>query len=48
MRQGQTSGPMVMDAAIAAIAVEHGAIVCTTDLDFSRFPGLEWTNPLVT
>ena len=47
MRQGQTAGPLVMDAVIAAIALEHGALVCTTDRDFSRFPGLKWTNPLV-
>ncbi len=47
MRQGQTAGPLVMDAAIAAIALEHGAIVCTTDRDFSRFPDLKWINPLV-
>lgn len=48
MRQGQTTGPLVMDAAIAAIALEHGATICTTDRDFSRFPGLKWTNPLAT
>jgi toxin-antitoxin system PIN domain toxin len=48
IRQGQTTGPLVMDAAIAAIALEHGAIVCTTDRDFSRFAGLKWTNPLAT
>jgi len=45
-REGQTSGPLIMDAAIAAIAVEHGAILCTTDRDFSRFPGLRWMNSL--
>lgn len=43
---GQTSGPLVMDAALAAIAIEHGATLCTTDRDFARFPGLKWTNPL--
>jgi uncharacterized protein len=43
---GQATGPLVMDAALAAIAVEHGATLCTTDRDFSRFPGLAWTNPL--
>jgi hypothetical protein len=48
VREGQTSGPLVMDAAVAAIALEHGATLCTTDRDFSRFPGLKWTNPLVT
>jgi uncharacterized protein len=46
MREGQTTGPFVMDAVIAAIALEHGATLCTTDHDFSRFAGLKWTNPL--
>ena len=44
---GQTTGPLVMDAALAAIAVEHGATLCTTDRDFMRFPGLRWMNPLI-
>lgn len=44
--QGQAVGPLVMDAALAAIAIEHGATLCTTDRDFSRFPGLKWTDPL--
>ncbi len=35
-----------MDAHLAALAVEHGALLCTTDRDFSRFPGLRWENPL--
>ena len=43
---GQTSGPLVMDAALAAIAIEHGATLCTTDRDFTRFAGLSWRNPL--
>ena len=47
MGVGQTAGPLVMDAALAAIAVEHGATLYTTDRDFVRFPGLRWTNPLV-
>jgi len=46
VRDGQAAGPLVMDAVLAAIALEHGATVCTTDRDFSRFPGLRWTNPL--
>jgi toxin-antitoxin system PIN domain toxin len=45
-RSGQAVGPLVMDAAIAAIAVEHGATLCTTDKDFARFEGLTWVNPL--
>ena len=43
---GQTAGPLVMDAALAAIAIEHGASLFTTDRDFARFPGLRWSNPL--
>ncbi|MDF0651439.1 MAG: type II toxin-antitoxin system VapC family toxin [Nitrospira sp.] len=46
IRTGQTAGPLVMDAVLASIALEHGAILHTTDRDFSRFPGLKWTNPL--
>jgi uncharacterized protein len=46
--QGQATGPLVMDAVLAAIAIEHGATLCTTDRDFSRFPEVKWMNPLVT
>lgn len=46
MQAGQSAGPLVMDAALAAIAIEHGATLCTTDRDFARFPGLRWINPL--
>jgi toxin-antitoxin system PIN domain toxin len=48
LRDGQACGPLVMDAVLAAIAIEHGAILCTTDRDFSRFSKLRWTNPLET
>lgn len=43
---GQSTGPLVMDAALAAIAIEHGATLATTDRDFSRFDGLAWHNPI--
>ncbi|MEO8503627.1 MAG: type II toxin-antitoxin system VapC family toxin [Acidobacteriota bacterium] len=46
VRDGQSAGPLVMDAALAAIAIEHGATLCSTDRDFTRFAGLSWTNPL--
>lgn len=46
MRDGQTTGPLVVDAVLAAIALEHGATLCTTDRDFARFPKLKWMNPL--
>lgn len=46
LHDGQATGPLVMDAALAAIAIEHGATLCTTDRDFARFPALRWVNPL--
>jgi predicted nucleic acid-binding protein len=46
LRAAQVSGPLVTDAAPAALAIEHGATLCTTDRDFSRFPGLRTLNPL--
>lgn len=39
-------GNLVADAHIAALAIEHGATLCSVDSDFARFPGLNWTNPL--
>ena len=43
---GQVRGALVMDAHLAAITIEHGAILQTADRDFSRFPGLRFENPL--
>lgn len=43
---GQAKGPLVMDAHLAALALEHGAALASTDRDFSRFPGLQLINPL--
>ncbi len=40
-------GNLVSDAHLAALAIEHGAELCSCDNDFSRFPGLRWRNPLV-
>jgi len=37
---------LVMDAHLAALAIEHGLTLCSTDGDFARFPALHWTNPL--
>jgi toxin-antitoxin system PIN domain toxin len=45
--QGQAYGPLVMDAHLAALAIEHGATLCTNDRDFSRFSGLRIVNPLL-
>lgn len=41
-----TAGNLTSDAQIAALALEHHAVVHTADADFSRFPGVRWRNPL--
>jgi toxin-antitoxin system PIN domain toxin len=40
------SSNLVPDAHLAALAMEHGLTLCSTDGDFARFPGLRWENPL--
>jgi len=42
----QVRGAEVTDAHLAALAIEHGATVCTHDRDFARFPGLRTLDPL--
>ncbi len=37
---------LVPDAHLAALAIEHGLTLCSTDRDFARFPGLRWLDPL--
>jgi toxin-antitoxin system PIN domain toxin len=39
-------GNLVPDAQLAALALEHGLTLCSTDGDFARFPGLFWRNPV--
>lgn len=39
-------GNLVMDAHLAALAIEHDCELCSADTDFARFPGLRWSNPL--
>jgi hypothetical protein len=46
LHRAQVTGPLVTDAALAALAIEHGAALCTTDRDFARFPGLRTLDPL--
>jgi len=41
-----TAGNLTTDAHLAALAIENGAVLCSTDGDFSRFRGLRWVNPL--
>ena len=45
-RSGRAKGPLVMDAHLAALAIEHGATLCSTDRDFTRFSRLRFRDPL--
>jgi predicted nucleic acid-binding protein len=45
--EGQVRGPNTTDAELAALAIEHGGVLYSTDRDFARFSGLRWTNPLL-
>lgn len=40
------AGNLTTDTHLAALAMEHGAELCSTDADFARFPRLRWVNPL--
>ncbi|MGH9164539.1 MAG: PIN domain-containing protein [Acidimicrobiales bacterium] len=41
-----SSRHLTTDAHLAALAIEHGAELCSCDVDFSRFAGLRWSDPL--
>jgi hypothetical protein len=41
-----TAGNLVTDAQIAAAALDRDAVLHTTDVDFIRFAGLRWFNPI--
>ena len=43
-----TAGNLTTDAHLAALAIEHGAELCSSDTDFARFGGLRWKDPLRT
>lgn len=39
---------LVPDAHLAALAIEHGLVLCSADGDFARFEELAWENPLAS
>lgn len=43
---GGITPKLVMDAHLAALAIEHGLVLCSADGDFGRFRGLRWIDPL--
>ena len=46
--EGQILSAHVSDTHLAALTLEYGGILCTTDRDFARFPALRWKNPLTS
>lgn len=46
LEEGRVRGPLVADALLAALAIEHGATLATHDADFLRFPGLRTIDPI--
>lgn len=46
LTEGQAVGNLVSDAHLAALALQHGCQLMSTDADFARFKGLNWKNPL--
>ncbi len=46
MQTAVSRANLVPDAHLAALAIEHGLILCSSDRDFARFTGLRWENPL--
>jgi predicted nucleic acid-binding protein len=41
-----TAGNLTGDAHLAALSIESGCELCSTDADFARFQGLRWVNPI--
>ena len=48
LAEEKVTGPLVMDAHLASLAIEHGATLATTDRDFARFSTLKLVNPLAS
>ncbi len=46
LEDGQAVANLVTDAHLAALAIEHGCELASTDSDFARFAKLKWKNPL--
>lgn len=46
LRTTGAAAELVPDAHLAALAIEHGLVLASTDGDFARFPELRWENPI--
>lgn len=47
LTESQAKGKLLMDAHLAALALEHGLTLFTRDGDFTEFRGLDFVNPLI-
>jgi toxin-antitoxin system PIN domain toxin len=45
LAESGTAGTLVSDAHLAALAIEHNAVVVSFDADFGRFRGVRWEAP---
>lgn len=45
-RRHNVTGNLVLDAQLAALAIENGVVVYSADSDFARFDEVRWVNPL--
>ncbi|MGC1207206.1 MAG: TA system VapC family ribonuclease toxin [Ornithinimicrobium sp.] len=48
LRRTGATGNLVPDAQLAALAIEHGLQMVSSDTDFARFPEVSWFNPLAS
>jgi uncharacterized protein len=46
VKRHRLHGNMISDAHLAALALEHGLVLCSADTDFARFPEITWRNPV--
>jgi toxin-antitoxin system PIN domain toxin len=46
VRKYRLTGNLIPDGHLAALAIEHGLVICSADTDFARFTEARWTNPL--
>jgi predicted nucleic acid-binding protein len=46
MESARASGRLTTDAHLAALAIETQSELLSNDVDFARFTGLRWVNPL--
>lgn len=46
LKDSNATGNLIMDAHLAALAIEHNAKLASTDKDFRLFPNLDYFNPL--